>query len=527
MLRVDRYAEPLWNRSVAQEIDRRSVGAYAVPALQLMEEAGKGVSDEIVVRYDRRRPVIVLAGTGNNGGDGVVAARYLRQRGFNTHIFLVREPATKPLSAGLQHQIDAYKAIGATISPYTPGVLAAFCDKQPIIIDALLGLGFQGPLGQGSLRDALVEAAALPMSSVVAVDIPSGLEADLWAATDALLPADVSVTFGSPKPVHSLSPGRADCGEAVAVDISFHADATHETLAADVPRYWRVVPERLLRESPWNHLGRDAHKFDRGHVLVIGGSNGKLGAPVMTAMAALRAGAGWASVALPRAARELEGRFPLELTLEDLFLEGVIHVARLRDFVIQRRVRTVVIGPGTVATPLNDLIVALMRDLMSEHGVRFVIDGGALNQLGTLLDGAGLEANRVLLTPHPGEYGKLGGVPARFDTALGADGLTRVLTNWGATLFYKSATPMAVSPVLDKRILFTDAGTNAVAKAGTGDVLAGVAAAHMAVGMPAPWAALRAQLAIYRAAETVAATFGEHGIVATDLLSRLSVAPTL
>jgi NAD(P)H-hydrate epimerase len=256
-------------------------------------------------------------------------------------------------------------------------------------------------------------------------------------------------------------------------------------------------------------------------VLVIGGSPGKTGAPLLAATAALRAGAGWATVAMPPAAlATLRGDVPRELTFEDLFTGEDLNPLALATFLEERRVRAVVCGPGTMGNPLDAETLAVLADFSRDHSGFVVLDAGATHGLAALLAGglAG-DPERWLVTPHPGEWRKLG---PEFDftplSALGLARARRLAERLGVSLLYKHATPVFVPAHPAAPGFVAAEGSLALARAGSGDLLAGAAGAHGAAGLTSAVSALRSQVLIAWAARLAAERVGEHAVLASDIL---------
>ncbi len=519
---------PVWHRALARAVDELSTETYEISGLALMETAGRGVA-EIVEKLAEaeHRDVLVLVGRGNNGGDAAVAARHLEGAGFAVRIFLVgydEGPTARPASESNVAQLRTAKAIGIPVQPWRPGALvAAAAGGTPIIVDGVLGLGFRGPLVPGSpVYAALAEAATLA-GEVFAVDLPSGLDCDSGEAQDVPLAADVTVTFGARKPAHVLAPARDVCGHVVCLEIGFPPAAATAARAVHGLVFVEPDAKSIIRVSPWDELAPSANKYDRGHVLVIGGSPGKTGAPMLAGLAALRSGAGWATLAMPDAALlTMAGETPPELTFEALFDGNEVNAINLERFLTERKVRAVVVGPGSMTSPVTPEVFGVLENFTKDGGF-VVLDAGATHGAYALLASAPGDAAQWLLTPHPGEWRRMG---PEFDFApLDPTGVTRarkLAREMGATLVYKGATPVVIAGALaaEPAYVVTE-GSSTLARAGSGDVLAGVAGAHGAAGLDAVTTALRSQIAIAWAATLAAETHGEHAVLATDVLASL------
>lgn len=510
----------LWERAYGEAVDRLTSERFGIGPEILMELAGRGVADAVLDLGAEDAPIIVLAGSGNNGGDALVAARWLFEAGLEVHVFLIdADKAASPLN---QRQRRVLEATGRRLERYKPGALTAFANAEPLVIDGVLGLGFRGPMSQSStVYQALIEAANLPEATVIAIDMPSGLDADSGEAQVVPLSADLTVTFGGLKPAHVLSPARDVVGEVVALEIGFPEAACKAALTDVTPLLILPEPQALLAKDPWSQLPRSAHKYDRGHVLVIGGSPGMTGAPLLAAMSAIRTGAGWVTLALPKSARDsLRGEVPRELVFEDLFDGETLAPLKLERFLKERKVRAIVAGPGTKAPHLGkDLLQILSEHTESEGGI--VIDAGETQQFLARAGGLSLNPSRWLLTPHPGEWRQLGlDLPPPLTRSQISDGLAAA-EKVGVALFYKHATPILLPGIPGSPAYVVAEGTVALARAGTGDVLSGVAAAHLAIGFGAAEAGLRAQVQVAWAARLAAERRGEHGVLARDIMADL------
>lgn len=521
----------LWDRRFAQAIDRLTSERFKIPPVVLMEAAGKAVAQLISETSDPDSPVIVLAGSGNNGADALVTARHLAEAGFAVAIFLVPTGRDGAESDLYRAQLETLTALGHRPQPYAAGALRRWQREEPIIVDGVYGLGFAGPLEDGDATAlafaALSEAGAIPDATVFAVDLPSGLDADSGAPQEIPLPADVTVTFGGKKPAQLLAPARDACGEVILVDIGYPQAALDAATEAHRPLIMEPDAAELLAVDSWAQLAKSSHKFDRGHVLVIGGSAGKTGAPLIAALASLRAGAGWATVAMPQSAlATLKGDVPKELTFEALFDGETLNAINLERFLEKRQVRAVVIGPGSVTSPLNPEAMAILMDHVAERRGFVVLDAGATHDLAALLQTTGeADPERWLATPHPGEWRRLG---PEFDfeplTPEGVAQASRAAEHLGLALLYKHATPLLFTGNPKTPAFVVAEGTLALARAGSGDVLAGVIGAHGAIGLSTAVAALRGQIQVAWAARLAAEAVGEQAVLARDIVDHLGKA---
>ena len=467
--------------SVAEMYAADAAAAEAgIPGLTLMESAGRAVADAIVRRWGPR-PVSVLCGPGNNGGDGFVAGRLLADAGW-------------PVRLGLMGARDRLSGDAAAVAARwrhpVEALDLALLDGEPLIIDALFGAGLTRPLEGVAL--ALAEASAERDLPCVAVDIPSGIHGDTGAALGGAFRAAVTATFARRKYGHLLLPGREHAGEVVVADIGIPASAiealglrAHE----NAPGLWRAhMPAPLPAD----------HKYSRGHALVVGGDGAHSGAARLAARAALRAGAGLVTVHAPEDA--------IPVYAAQLTAVMVASTAELGSALADARRNAVLIGPGCGVSPTtrSQAVQALRA------GKRCVLDADALTAFrdapATLF--AALTPDSVL-TPHEGEYRRLfaheGDRLARARAAAGESGAVVVL---------KGADTVIAAP--DGRAAINVNAPPTLATAGSGDVLAGFILGLLAQGMPA-FETAAAGVWLHGAA---AAAFGP-GLIAEDLTETL------
>ena len=467
--------------SVAEMYAADAAAAKAgIPGLTLMENAGRAVAEAIARRWGPR-PVAVLCGPGNNGGDGFVAARLLAEAGW-------------PVRLGLLGARERLKGDAAAMSdrwehPVEPLSLALL-DGEPLVVDALFGAGLTRPLDGVAL--ALAEACTTRGLPCVAVDIPSGIHGDTGEAFGDAFRAAVTVTFGRRKYGHLLLPGREHAGEVVVADIGIPASAV-DALALRVyensPTLWHA---HLPQSVPTDH------KYSRGHALVVGGDGAHSGAARLAARAALRAGAGLVTVHAPEAA--------LPVYASQLTAVMVASTADLETALADERRNALLIGPGCGASPATR--AQALRALVA--GKRCVLDADALtafrDEPATLFDA--LTSDSVL-TPHEGEFRRL--------FAHQGDKLSRAraaAAECGAVVVLKGADSVIAAP--GGRAAINANAPPTLATAGSGDVLAGFILGLLAQGMPA-FEAAAAGVWLHGAA---AAAFGP-GLIAEDLSETL------
>ncbi len=506
----------IWSSQLARDVDQLSIQAYGIPSSTLMEEAGRAVAQWAMELWKPGLHILVVAGPGNNGGDALVAARILSEAGFVPTVLDVRsEQARETPDRLLQRQ--RVENLGIPCLRYqSPEDFAAYTHST-MIIDGLLGLGLSQALRPGVFRECLTGLQHISARIVLAIDMPSGMLAD-GLKQEALLLATHTVTFGAPKLVHLAESSRSACGIVRVEAIAFDQQAVSECLQkfpADLSWDKDVLPV----ESPWKKLANDSHKYTRGHILVVGGSAGKLGAPLLSGLASLRAGVGWASVAL--LSRENRPALPRTLTYEELGDETGIDPLRLLSFLEDRKVKACVIGPGTMQNPLRPDILRALAVLQKKRGLFLVFDAGALRNWQILAQDICFDPKQTLLTPHAGEWKAIGTDHRDLDHLNDFNSAWDFCRKFGVSVFYKTATPFTLWVEDKPQFLINTDGSTRLAKAGSGDVLAGVAAALLCAGVPATLAGNQAQRTLARASMLASERLGREALGPEDLIEFL------
>lgn len=519
----------LWTGLQAREVDRRSIEDCGIAGEALMEEAGRAVFQKALSLWRPFQKILVLAGPGNNGGDALVAARLLYEAGFSPHIFSISEAKAQETPARHEQRLRC-EGLGLRLEAYRgPSSFSQFSSRT-LIIDGVLGLGVRGGLRPGVIAEALAAAQALSAERVLAIDLPSGLDPDRWDQAPPL-PATHTLTFGGLKPAHVFS-SSSGSGELMRVTIGFHPKAIESALAEGpelkgllsslypLKAAWPERARALLQRSPWASLGPDAHKYTRGHVLVIGGSAGKGGAPLLAAEAALRSGAGWVSVA--HLDQQLGPPLPAHFTYEALLSGSELSWEKLSAFLHERRVKALLIGPGTMKNPCSPAFLRNLSSFAKAAGLFLVFDAGALQDFGARAKGLSFDPEKTLVTPHPGEWRAIAAEHRPLDSMEALEQGWNFAERLGVTLCYKSSRPLTLSSLSGSRSLSVSAfGDQRLAKAGSGDLLAGVALAFGAAGLSAPLAAHLAQDLIAAAAARASEEVGFHGLGPEDCTAAL------
>lgn len=494
-------------------IDRRATEEYAIPSLLLMENAALRVVDaaEAMLATSGGRRVQVVAGKGNNGGDGLAAARHLHQRGFKVHVTLVADPDAVEGDARLNLEICHRVGVPLEVAP--PAPIGFGTPPSDLIIDALLGTGVRGA-PTGPIAEAIDAINRCP-APVLAVDLPSGLDADTGAVPGACVRARRTVTFALPKRGLLVYPGRGFAGEIEVADIGIPRPLLEDP-ALDCE--WitpALVRARLPARPP------DAHKGTFGRVFLLAGSAGLTGAATLCSEAALRVGAGLVTLGIPRSLNViLEQKLTEAMTLPLPETETQAHTIAAWDAIAERIATSdaVALGPGIGRHPKTAELV--LRVLRERRGPT-VVDADGLNALASV-EGAGrpwAAPEQVVLTPHPGEMARLLGTnPSAVESNRLATA-AKAARDFGCVVVLKGAGTIVAAP--DGRLFIDPAATPALATGGTGDVLTGVIAGLIAQGLSPLDAAVSGVHVHGRAGEHLARKVGDAGSLAGDLLGEL------
>jgi len=497
-----------------RRLDRATIeGGHATGEI-LMERAGAGVVEALERRYGPilGLRVLVLCGTGNNGGDGFVAARHLRGRGAEVHVALLGDRA-RVRGEALVH-LERMTASGLDLTPIASEEalerLVASRDAWDFALDALLGTGAHGePEGLVAAGVEALRQVDEAGTHVLALDLPTGVDADTGAIARRAVRADLTVTFGCPKRGHLLYPGRAFVGALEVVDIGLAPDA----LAATPSPVRLATPAAMAALLP----ARDprAHKGSVGRVLVVGGSTGLTGAVALAARAALRSGAGYVQAAIPRSLNDvLEVKLTEEMTLAmPETPERTLALAALEPLLARAgEADAVALGSGLSR---HREAAELARRAVAECDRPLVIDADGLNAFeGHTESLARAQAPRVL-TPHLGEMRRLTGIDAGTLEANRIDLTREWARRWRAVIVLKGAP--TVTATADGHTTVNPTGNPGMATAGMGDVLTGAIAALIAQGL-GPYDAARLGVYLHgMAGDLVAAEMGQAGMVAGDV----------
>ncbi len=507
-----------------QEVDRLTTERYGVPSLTLMENAGRGVVEFLVRRFAplEGRKMVILCGRGNNGGDGFVVARLLRDKGLNPRVLLLADPAKLWGDAAVNYERLAESGPPETVPD--PTAWRAIKDGLrdcTLLIDALLGTGLAKPLGGFLLEVVQDIPSVFPQAQIVAVDLPTGVLADTGDLIGESVQADASVTFTAPKIAHLFPPACLRAGDWVVKAIGTPPEAleTDHDLFLNVLQAgdleWLVRPREL-----------ESHKGSYGHVLVLGGSVGKTGAAAMAAKAALRAGAGLVTVATAKSALPIIAAYSMEVMTEPLpeTDSGTVSLrafdAGLLDKLVEGK-SVLAVGPGLGRHPET---MELVRKVVNKYDLPVVLDADGLNAFAGCIQTLRAGRRVRVLTPHPGEMGRLTERAASAIVASRLEIARDFAKAYGLHLVLKGFRTLAASP--EGQVWVNPTGNPGMATGGSGDVLTGVAAGLLAQ-YPDRSATQVTAAAVYLhglAGDVAARELGEASMIAGDILDALPMA---
>ena len=506
-----------------REMDRRTIEDFGVPSLVLMENAALRVVDVIADRFGplRGKRIGVVCGKGNNGGDGLAIARHLATRcAADVTVWLAADPQslTEDGAANFKMAVRFGLSFLTSDSPRIGG------GGVDLIVDALLGTGIRGGV-TGEFAE-VINAMNEGGCPVVGVDVPSGLDADTGRVEGACVKATLTVTFALPKFGLLVYPGAEYVGELVVADIGM----PRQVMAADDVLVGATEATDVARWLPVRVNGRDSNKGQFGHVTVFAGSSGFVGAPTLTAEAAARTGAGLVTLAVPEGIQNaLMARVsPVVMTRGLAQTEGGTFARSGVEAALKLAGKgtAAALGPG-LGGPESEETRAFVREFVARCPVPLVIDADALNCLALEPDrGVSLVKGRptvTVLTPHPGEMGRLLGTDTGAVQSYRRDAVERAAREYGCPVLLKGARTLIAHP--DGRLAVNTTSNPGMATGGAGDVLSGVIAALLAGGLGV-WESALAGAYLHGLAGDLTASEqgGSAGLIATDLVDRLPAA---
>lgn len=497
------WCEPFLDAQQMRSVDRWAIGERGVASLELMERAGTGVAAE-VERIAPDGPIAVVCGKGNNGGDGLVTARLLRERSRLVDVICACNPSE--LTGDARTNLER---LGGPAPLRLPDALSArVLERSAAAVDAVLGTGFQG-IAHGEAAEAIdfMERGPAP---VVSVDVPSGVNASSGAVEGLAVHARLTVTLHAAKPGLWIAPGKQHAGELRTLDIGIPRGAPVQAVCG-------LIGSGVLDLLPRRDSG--STKLSSGHVVVVGGSRGLMGAPAMAALAAMRAGAGYVTAFVPRSQAQV-----IDVQLLEAMTRGapdedgsLLEQCAVEALGALSGAGALVLGPGLGRSQGSR---AFARELARSAPVPTLIDADGLNaHIGVLEQLCARDAPTVL-TPHPGELARL----LELDTAAvqrqRLQHARAASERSGAVVVLKGDDTLVASP--DGRVATSPGGAPALATAGSGDVLSGVIGALLAQGLDTFAAAAAGTLLhVHAAREAARRMGGPDGVIASDVIGAL------
>lgn len=503
------------SRSI-RSVDRRAVLKYGIKGLVLMENAGRGVAEvvarELAAFSPARKRVVIITGKGNNGGDGFVAARHLKNSGVDATVAALAAPDA--LKGDARINAVAWSKMGGTVVSIKSAAdlkrRSSLLAHSSVVVDALFGTGLSTPV-RGPYAGVIDLVNSLG-KKVVSIDIPSGIDSTTGAVLGTAVRATVTATMAAPKLGMYLYPGREYCGRIEVVDIG-----CPRALIEDPSIRWDLTTAAYLRKV-LRPREAASHKGSYGHLFVAAGSPGMTGAAYMAGMGALRAGAGVVTVGVPESLRPALEKKAVEVMTTGL-PEGAARTLGPSSFAALKEAlkgkAALVIGPGFV--PSGD-VRALVEEVLDKMKTPLVIDGGALSSLAGRSKAVKRSKAAVVITPHPGEAARLLGCTAADVQADRTASAERLLKATGATVVLKGAGTVVAS---SEGVFINPTGNPALSTAGTGDVLAGMIGGLLAQGYGTFDSAVSGAYLHGLAADIISRRGRARGMVATDLLGAI------
>jgi hydroxyethylthiazole kinase-like uncharacterized protein yjeF len=511
----------LATREIIREIDRISIEEYGIPSLILMENAGRAVSEVVLVEfpqicgslktlpldsYPRSRRIAIFAGGGNNGGDGFVIARHLISEGLDVTTYLTSDP--KKYKGDALTNLEALRKVGGKLIDIKNG----FSQYQgaDLIIDALFGTGLDRNV-EGFYRDVIDFINSQPVPRI-AVDIPSGLDADTGFPLGVSVKADVTVTFVVPKIGLAVYPGIEYAGKVYVADITtpqrLEKDITSELTTYDTVR--RMLKPRY----------QDTHKGTYGHLFILAGSPGKTGAATLAAQGALRAGTGLVTVGIPKSLNPImAGKLtesmtePLPETESGTFGKESIEAALK---IISARKTALAVGPG-ISTSQDT--AEFLYEILKNSSIPIVADADGITLIAQNLQVLKELKVPIVLTPHPGEMSRLIGKSGE-DVQKNRIGVARDFSSmYNVYTVLKGARTVISTP--DGKVFINPTGNPGMASGGMGDVLTGIVGGFLAQGYSPADACALGVFVHGLSGDFVARKKGEAGIIAGDVVNSL------
>ncbi len=498
--------------SQMQSIDQRTIQEYGIPGIVLMERAGLAICKAILSRNPCPESAVIVAGTGNNGGDGFVVARELKNQGLAVRVYILGDP--EKLKADALSNFKILRKLGVSIRPVQSATSIRFqaLPERTIIVDAIFGTGLHREIT--GLHLHVIRKINRSGRAVIAVDIPSGLSSNTGHILGDAIQAEETITFGLPKRGHFLYPGTLYCGRLSVADIGFPRKA----IEREKITLQTIEPHTVAKNLPKRPTS--GHKGTFGHLLVIAGSRGKIGAASLVGLAALRSGCGVVTLAIPKSlTSSISKKFPEAMTYPlPETAQGTISATAISELIrfSKGKISAMAIGPGL---SVNRDTMELVRELLTRIEKNTIIDADAINTLMGDAEFLKQLKHQIILTPHPAEFARLidrETVEVQSDRIGIAESFAK---KYGHLLVLKGANTLVAEP--KGKIFMNLTGNSGMATAGSGDTLTGIIGAMLAADMP-PLPAALAGVNIHGTAGDIAAQKKtERSLTASDIINAL------
>ncbi len=488
--------------------DENTINLTKIPSLVLMENAGRSAFEVINNVFKDKETFIIAAGSGNNGGDGIVIARYLLKAGKKVKVFLFTDSKQK-LSKDNLHNLEIYETFGGEASFITEPKINKFKNavkEADVVIDALFGTGFKPPVK--GYREKAIKIINKFARNIVCVDIPSGLSADSGNIYGEFVKANLTITFAYPKKCHVLYPASEFCGDVYVVDISID-----ENYLKEIKRF--LITSDIL-QLPKRE--KNSHKYTYGHNLVIGGSTGKSGAVIMASKASTKTGAGLTTAVVPESINHvIEANLIEEMSIpvdDENGGFGKKAYRQIKNIINHGKFSSITIGMGMGVSEYAKRVL----EVAINSKLPLVVDADGLNNLAKIENFKSLLKKRkhpTVLTPHIGEMSRLTGLDKKFISENMEEVARDFSLETGCITVLKSSRVVIATPSED--IYYSIRGNEAMATAGTGDVLAGILGALINRLSPIE----TVKLGVYLhglSGELASDKYGVESVKATDLI---------
>jgi NAD(P)H-hydrate epimerase len=481
--------------------------ASKVPSEELMERAGRGLAD-FITDYLPYYPVCIVCGSGNNGGDGFVTARYLLERGREVEVYTICD-----ISKLKGLPVKQMEKLEIEVRPVTAQELECVLHRKMIVVDCILGTGFTPPL-KNELKPIL-EIINKKSKITISCDIPTGVNGNTGDADECSVDADITVTFEYPKTGHMKGSGSRFTGSLEVVNIG--TGLSPEEYIKDLDLTVRQDCEEYFKRR-----SKESNKKIYGHVLIIGGSPGLEGAVSMASVGALRAGAGLVTCAVGKTTAKIVSSYamaPMTLLLDETE-KGYLadnNTDKIIEFIEKRKIDCVVLGPGMgTDEPARKLCLELIEKIKCS----VVLDADGINNIAGSLESLERSVSQILLTPHPGEMARLTGVTSSDIQSERIGIAKKFASEMGCTVLLKGYRSVITDGI---EVYINSTGNAGMACGGMGDVLSGMAGALIGQGMDVLEAGRIAAWVHGRAGDLAAVNLGQRYMLPDDVLSALAL----